>query len=589
MASGDVGRMGGAVTALEVGSLRVLPKVAFLVAGFMLFARLGGLPLAEPDEGRNSEVAREMMVSGAWLVPTYDGLPYLDKPAFFFRSVALALAAFGENEAAARLPSALSGLVTLVLLFAFCRRRYGEATASLAVIVASTALLLFTFSRLVIMDAMLGTFVCASIFAAYEAEESAGRSRRLWYLASAAAAGCATLVKGPVGFLVPGLVMVAFNLLEARRGDSRRRGALRRLFAPLHVLVFLALVLPWFVSLCLRQPGFLYYGLVEESFNRFTTSSFHRSEPFWFYLPVLFGGLFPWSVLLPAAAIAAWRDRARWTSADRLFAVWTAVVVVFFSLSHSKLAGYVLTAVVALSALTARLLASALEDRAGRAARTLLRGAVAAAVLYGFLGAVLLLAGWRPALIARWPDVYALAGSIPALAAGFVAAAAVLLAARLRRSPELAIAGLALLPAILLTAGYGVLHGIAGGRSSRELAARIGPLPPQTEIACLDCFPESLLFYLRRPVAVIKKDGSPELLRSNYLLFRWHKQGLRSEVLVDPARLDAWIAARRGPIVLLDDGPPRGRLRAVAAPRGLAVTEPLPGWESVLIPAREGR
>ncbi|MEA2602626.1 MAG: hypothetical protein QOF89_3618 [Acidobacteriota bacterium] len=577
-------RVNDGMVVRELGSARVLTASAFLVAFLMLFGGLGELSLAEPDEGRNAEVAREMWASGAWLVPSFDGLPYLDKPAFFFRSVALSFSLLGQSEAAARLPSALSGLATLALLFAFCRRCYDETTAALAVIVASTALLPFAFSRLVIMDAMLGSFVCASIFAAFLAEETAGRPRRLWYLASAAAAGFATLVKGPVGFLIPGLVILVFNLVEARRGS--RRGALRRCFAPLNVLLFLAIVLPWFLGLCARQPDFFYYGLVEESFHRFTTGSFHRTQPFWFYLPVVFAGLFPWSLLLPESAVVAGRRRAGWSAADRLFVVWTVVVVIFFSLSHSKLAGYVLTAVVALAALTARVLALALEDPDSRAARILLRGAAAAALIFGLLAAALLLASRRPDLFSSDEHWSGLAGSFPPVAAGLALSGVAALAAWLRRNPRLAVAALSLLPFVLLTAGLGTARTVVESRSTKQLSDHIGPLPTSVELACLECFPESLPFYQQRAVVVVDRDGSPGALASNYLLFRWRRQGLKSPVLVDSSRLDAWIGERDRPVFLLGEGPVLERLRAVAARRGLSVAELVPGWWGVLIPAR---
>jgi 4-amino-4-deoxy-L-arabinose transferase-like glycosyltransferase len=85
---------------------RLIALVAFAIAATCIFVRLGELPLLQPDEGRNAQVAREMLVSHSWLIPTYDGLPYLDKPAFFFRAVALSFALFGESELAARIPSA---------------------------------------------------------------------------------------------------------------------------------------------------------------------------------------------------------------------------------------------------------------------------------------------------------------------------------------------------------------------------------------------------------------------------------------------------------------------------------------------------
>ena len=96
---------------------------------FSLFFQLGRLPLLQPDEGRNAEVAREMKESGAWLSPSYNGIAYLDKPAFYFKAVALSLAALGNTETAARLPSALFGLALLALAYGFVRRAHGVRCA----------------------------------------------------------------------------------------------------------------------------------------------------------------------------------------------------------------------------------------------------------------------------------------------------------------------------------------------------------------------------------------------------------------------------------------------------------------------------
>ena len=117
---------------------RTLTGVAFLLAAVLFFARLGDLPLIDPDEGRNAEVAREMAVSGAWVVPTFNAIPYLDKPALYFHAVALSFRAFGRSETTARLPSALSAAALVVMMFVFCRRVYGERTAALTVLVLAT-------------------------------------------------------------------------------------------------------------------------------------------------------------------------------------------------------------------------------------------------------------------------------------------------------------------------------------------------------------------------------------------------------------------------------------------------------------------
>src|SRR5882762_7763776 len=117
----------------------------------MLFSGLGSVPLMQPDEGRNAEIAREMAVTGSWLVPTLEGHPRLDKPAAYFAAVALSLRMFGANEWGARMPSALCGLAILALVYAFARREYDPATAALAAIVIATSPMAFAFSRIVIV------------------------------------------------------------------------------------------------------------------------------------------------------------------------------------------------------------------------------------------------------------------------------------------------------------------------------------------------------------------------------------------------------------------------------------------------------
>src|SRR5262249_35143236 len=157
---------------------------------------------------------------------------------------------------------------------------FGARAAALSVVVLATTPLFFAYARLVIFDVPLTFFASASILAGARAEEHEGRARRRWLLASAAAAGCATLVNGPVGFGVPFLVLSAFHLLE------KRPRAILRLVSPANAGVFLAIVLPWFLGLVRARPDFLRYGLVEETFHRFTTDEFNRNEPWWFFAGV---------------------------------------------------------------------------------------------------------------------------------------------------------------------------------------------------------------------------------------------------------------------------------------------------------------
>lgn len=514
-----------------------LTLLAFAAAICVLFGGLGGLPLVEPDEGRNAEVARELKVSGDWLVPTLNEVSYLDKPSFYFKASALAQQVVGSTPGAARFPSALSALLSLVCLFAFCRPRYGERAAALGVLIAGTSPLFFVFGRLVIMDSMLALFVSAAIFAAVHAEDCAGARRRGWYLASAVCVGLATVVKGPIGFLLPGLVVVAFFLAEGRNG------ALRRCFAPLHVLVFLAVALAWLLPLVRAQPEFLRYGLVEESFHRFTTPQFKRAAPFWYYLPVVFLGIFAWGVLLPADAVRAWQTRRRWSSTDRLFIVWTAVAVAFFTLSNSKRPGYVLTLMLALGALSGRLLARAWADPESVVARSVRRAALASAALLGLVGIGLLVWARGGAAARNGPEIVAAALRV---GAGFLVLAALAAWAWRSRSPRLLTVALALVPAVMLGVGWSGVRTYAAQRSAAGLVEHLRQRGAErSAVACLECFPGGLAFTLGRPLAVVDSDGLLDELRSNWVLYGAARGKVLPAHYMKLRALDAWLAEPR--------------------------------------------
>jgi 4-amino-4-deoxy-L-arabinose transferase-like glycosyltransferase len=557
---------------------------ALAVVWFALFFQLGNLPLLQPDEGRNAEVAREMKESGAWLSPSYDGIAYLDKPAFYFKAVALSLAAFGNNETAARLPSAIFGLATLVLAYGFCRRVYGPRCAVMAVIITATMPLYVVLSRTVIFDIALAFFVVAAIFAGYLAEECEGKSRRNWYLLGALAAGFATLVKGPVGFLIPGLVLFVFHRVEGRRG------VWKRFFAPLNLLAFFGVTLPWFIGLSLQHPDFPYYGLVEESFHRFTTPTFHRSQPFYFYALIVAGLFLPWSFILPEAGVAAWKRKTSLSSADRLCIVWAVVVVVFFSLSKSKLPGYILTATVACGILTARFFQQAIANPGGKAARIACRAAITLAVLCFVVAAAAIYLSPRMNSLAR-------PLRIPAAEAGelgrhFLTPIILLsvfgvlgLLARFRRDARLCFVLFAIFPPLLFTLNLGAIQVVFNFKSARQLAQQMPPLPPETGLAFLQCFPNGLPFYLNRTATLLTRDGSEITSSSNYILFRLKNDPNWPANLVPVAEFDHWLAARKHPVYLLAHSSDRARLEAVAGIQKTNLQQLTSQYVGVLLPA----
>jgi 4-amino-4-deoxy-L-arabinose transferase-like glycosyltransferase len=566
---------------------RYLPILAFIVSAWAVFYHLGDFALLSPDEGRNAEVAREMKVAGAWLVPTYNGATYLDKPAFFFKSVALSLALFGDTEAAARLPSALFGFGLLAMVFGFCRRVYDELTASLAMIVVATTPLFMAFSRIVIFDMTLGFFVCAAILSAYMAEEFEDRRRSRWYLTATLAAGVATLVKGPVGFLVPLLVMAAFHVAQDRVG------VIKRFFAPLNVLLFLAVVLPWFVGLSLACPDFPYYGIMKESIARFTTPEFRRTQPFYYYGLIIASTFFAWSLVLPESMSMAWRKRKSLSRPDLLFILWAIVVVMFFTLSKSKLPGYILTGVVALGVLTARVFVEALRDGANQAAGIVRRASLALALIALLLFLPTAVAVFKPALFLEWhwlkPEIWEHFGPVfpnLTISLGLIALFAVI--AWISGNPRLILGAFLTVPVLLLTVNFDIVPRHANIKSARPLFERLpASIPADAEYACIQCLPHGLPFYLGKPVTVFTDDGKE--LTSNYVLFSLGSGDPWPEHLVPYRQMRQWLAARPHPVVLLARSSRQAELETIAKRHGVAVIPLGEDYRVSLLPPGTGQ
>jgi 4-amino-4-deoxy-L-arabinose transferase-like glycosyltransferase len=554
------------------------------VVWFALFFQLGSLPLLQPDEGRNAEVAREMKESGAWLSPSYDGIAYLDKPAFFFKAVALSLAAFGDNETAARLPSAMFALALLAITFLFCRRVHGMRCAIMAVIIIATMPLYVVFSRTIIFDMTLAFFVSAAIFAGYRAEECSGKSRRNWYLLGALTAGFATLVKGPVGFLIPSLVLFVFHRVEGRRG------VWKRFFAPLNLLVFFGVTLPWFIGLSSQHHDFPYYGLIEESFHRFTTTTFHRSQPFYFYALIVAGLFLPWSFILSEAGVATWKNKKLMLSADRLCLVWAVVVVIFFSLSKSKLPGYILTVTVACGILMARFFERALANPGGKAARIICRTAITLAILCFMVAIAAIILSTRMGSLAKplglsIVDAEELGHHFITPIILLTVFAGLGLLARFRRDVGLCFAVFAIFPLLLFTLNFGVIETIFNVKSARQLSQKIPALPPETRLAFLECFPSGLPFYLNRTATLFTKDGSEITSASNYILFRLKNDPAWPTNLVPLTNFDLWISQRKQPVYLVAREKNRSELEAIAGIQTTNIQQLTPPYIGVLLTA----
>ncbi|CDZ76047.1 Undecaprenyl phosphate-alpha-4-amino-4-deoxy-L-arabinose arabinosyl transferase [Legionella massiliensis] len=527
--------------------------LAWLIALGGIFANLGKLPLIDPDEGRNAEIAREMREAHSYIVPLYNGLPRLDKPAFYFDTVALSFNFFGENETAARLPSAIFGLFTLILVCLFCIHVYDLTVATLAVLILGTTPLFIIFSRTTILDMELTFFVTATLFAGYIAIEHLLKNNqtrvKIWTLLTVVSAAFATLVKGPVGFILPVIGLFAYLRSSKMKGG-------KYFLSPLNMFVFFTIVSIWFFSVLWHRPDFAYYGLFTETFERFfSTGKMHRAGSIYYYIPVLLAVFFPWSLLLTEMGIHGWRERSKALRADRLLTVFAIIVVLFFSVSKSKLPGYILPAIIALGILMARAFSIALKNPHAIAKQAIQRSTMLLVFVCG-LAAI--------ALATYHFDVFNLqqlihlqekiSAQLQLLSPSMLVVLPIIclagIGARLSRNTLAMLTVFTLTPILLGIVGTPGIKEYAEQISSRRLAEKIHTLMPEGgKVVCYKCMPTGLPFYLRQNVVVISTDGSE--LTGNYIRFFLEETPQWPAQIVHFNSAFQWFSLEKAPLFLL--------------------------------------
>ncbi len=494
-------------------------------AAVLFFVGLGRLPLLEPDEGRNAEVGREMLVSGDWITPHYNSFVYLDKPAVFFWMEAASLKIFGVSEAAARLPSTLMAVATMLLVWFLARRMFGDSAGLRAGLVFAACPLVVVLAREVIFDMTLAFLVTAAMVAFWLVEESG--FQKPWFDAMMfGAMGLAVITKGFVGILIPLIAVLIYQISRTRAREWLR------LRWGLGLIVLLAAALPWFIAVSMRNPDFPRYALWNESLKRFTTAAAHRGGGIFYYIPVFLGGFFPWSLFLLLAGwnrLRRWRELKQEAARPILFLLsWAAWVFLFFTLSHSKLPAYFLPAIVPLSILMGLVWQEVGKQVQSRPpdwltagfALLLALGVLVAAASHSWLFTSL------HARLARKLAPSVLELIQPSLLyTGLILAAMGFLGRRLAtqaRGRTLAVATFALLIAVVpmfVLRWYGPLELLTETHSSRRLAATILASPERdSPIFGYYYFRTSLPFYLHRPVGLLSVEWGE--MTSNYQVAR---------------------------------------------------------------------
>ncbi len=374
------------MTSRKLHSLELLVVVS--VCAFLFFYGLGNFGLVGADEPRYAQVAREMLERHDYITPTLLGEPWLEKPALFYWRAMFAFETFGVKDWAARMPSATFALGMIVVIFFHMRRFRPGAQLDAALITAACAGVI-GFARGASTDMQLAAPFTVAMLGWYAWYET---GKKLWLLDLYIFLAIATLAKGPVAPFLAGLIVFLFCGL---RHDLK--AALRTLWLP-GVVAFFLIAMPWYVAVQLRNPKFLYVFVFEQNLARFGTEMFRHHQPWWYYLPVLMVALVPWTFFaIPAlldalnSCVRDWRiprdsdrERRNIDSFPEFLVIWALIPIIFFSLSKSKLPGYILPSIAPCTILTADFLQRR-RDQAGSVIVLLAHAALGGVIVALFL------------------------------------------------------------------------------------------------------------------------------------------------------------------------------------------------------------
>jgi 4-amino-4-deoxy-L-arabinose transferase-like glycosyltransferase len=314
-----------------------------VVCSFLFLAGIQSIGLLGPDEPRYAQVAREMLARHDWVTPTLFGKPWLEKPPLYYWLTAISYqAAGGVHDWAARMPSVVLTSLLVFFIYFWTRRFYRGMQLDAAMITAGAAGVI-VFSRAASMDMPLTAAFTAAMLCwfAWHTQKS-----RLWLLAFYFLLALGTLAKGPVATFLAVAIIIAFIALR------RSWKLLPQMLWPAGILLFLVVALPWYIAVQRANPEFFRVFILEHNLARYTSDLYRHKQPFWYYIPVAVLGLLPWTVFAIAALVDAvrdWRYSTEQPAGEEDFrtflAIWFVFPILFFSLSQSKLPGYILPAI----------------------------------------------------------------------------------------------------------------------------------------------------------------------------------------------------------------------------------------------------
>jgi len=345
--------------------ISVLLLVLFWM-GTSLF-RLGDLPLLGADEPRYARIAQEMYQEGRFVTPTLEGYPWLEKPPLYYWISIPFVALLGAGELSARLGSALCGLLASMAVFWLGTRMWGQKTGFLSAAMLLTSVGFCGFARSASPDMVLTACLTAAL--AIFCLSALKEGLPTWQVLSAYVwLGLAVLAKGPVALILALGITFLFWCLDDKGGS------VKKWHVPAGLFIMALVALPWFWLAFLENGySFILVFFINHNLARYVTEIHHHAQPFYYFILVLLGLIFPWTGWLPAILPGGFKEKImnwrEWDRASLFLTCWIGFPFLFFSLSQSKLAGYILPVLPPLSLLFGHRLACCIEGAKERRIR----------------------------------------------------------------------------------------------------------------------------------------------------------------------------------------------------------------------------
>jgi len=298
-----------------------------IVSIIIIFSNLGGIPLLDPDEPVYAETPKEMITFNEFVSPRIYGEYWYDKPPMYYWLVAASYKVFGITEFAARFPSALLGVVCTLAIYFSGRRLFNERTGILGALVLATSIEFFYLGKAAVTDMTLLLFLSLSLLSFIE---------KKYYWAYFFAA-LATITKGPIGLLFPGAIVFSYILV------TRNWSLLKSMVIPSGLLLYSLVALPWYVAMYqIHGNAFLDTFLGFHNVTRFTSPEHPEGVLWYYYIPVLTLGFFPWTAIMFQSMWASLRKSKEDFSTLVFLNCWAIVIFTFFTFSQTKLVSYIL-------------------------------------------------------------------------------------------------------------------------------------------------------------------------------------------------------------------------------------------------------